>query len=378
MAASAERDGAWQRGSARGFLAFAGGFWSGPTRRRAMLWSGAALVLLLCNLVVGVGLNQWNRWFFDALERKDGATLLVAVAAFPVLIALGAAFAVAMVKARMTLQVSWRAWLTAMLLDRWLADERYYRLEQTHGAELSPEYRIAEDVRLATEPVVDLVIGFLNALLAAVTFISILLVVGGSITISGVTIPGYIALAAIAYAAAVSASAHLIGRPLVDRVADKNESEAQFRYELTHLRENAESIARSEGGESERRRARDMLAVVVSRWVKVIIQHCRLTWILNANAFFAGTLPLLLAAPKYLAGEMTLGAMMQLASAFTTVLGALNWFTENYIRLAEWAASARRVDQLRAALEAIDRTGEAPFAASDDAAPDAHQPRRVR
>lgn len=352
MSDSEEPDG--DPGSARRFLVLARGFWSGETRRTALFWSVGALLLIFCNLAVNVGLNQWNRWFFDALERKQGDTLLLASGLLLLLIIAGAAFAVAMVKFKMTLQLSWRQWLTGELLGRWLSDQRYYRLEIANDEAISPEYRIADDVRLATEPVVDFAIGFINAALAALTFVSILFVVGGSITVWGVTIPGYIAIAAVLYAVAVSAGTFFVGRPLVRRVADKNEAEAQFRYELTRLRENAESIALIKGDADERRRTAETFSDVVRRWIKVINQHCHLTWILNANAFFAGTLPILLATPKYLAGELTLGAMMQMASAFTAVLGALNWFAENYIRIAEWSASARRVDELVAALAEID------------------------
>ncbi|MCB1507043.1 MAG: ABC transporter ATP-binding protein/permease [Hyphomicrobiaceae bacterium] len=350
-------------GSAARFLKMARGFWTGPTRRTALFWSGGALLLILCNLAVNVGLNRWNRWFFDALEKKQGESLLFAVGTLLALIVAGAAFAVAMVKFRMTLQLYWRQWLTGQLTGRWLSEQRYYRLEITNEQGLSPEYRIADDVRLATEPVVDFTIGFINATLSAVTFVGILFVVGGSITIGTATIPGYIALAAVLYALAVSTGTYLVGRPLVRRVAEKNEVEALFRYELTRLRESAESIALIKGDEDERRRVTETFSDVVKRWTKVVNQHCHLTWILNANAFFAGTFPILLATPKYLAGDLTLGAMMQMASAFTAVLGALNWFAENYIRLAEWSASARRVDQLVAALHEIDEVTDPDLAA---------------
>jgi vitamin B12/bleomycin/antimicrobial peptide transport system ATP-binding/permease protein len=89
---------------------------------------------------------------------------------------------------------------------------------------------------------------------------------------------------------------------------------------------------------------------VIGRWRRVIREHCRLTWLTNGNAFFAPVLPLLLAAPNYINGHLSLGAVMQVAAAFTIVLGALNWLTDNYIRLAEWSASAKRVDELRHAL----------------------------
>jgi putative ATP-binding cassette transporter len=344
--------------SARLFLNRAVGFWTGPNRRNAWLWTAAALVLVFANLAVNVGINRWNKWFFDALERKDGTTLWTAVIVIVVLVALGAAFAVAMVWCRMTLQVKWRQWLTGEMLARWLSEQRYYRLAVTDEEQINPEYRIADDLRLASEPVVEFAVGFINALLAAVTFVGILFWVGGSLTIdiggTSVWIPGYIALAAVLYAIATSVLTYLIGSPLVDRVAAKNEAEAQFRYELMRVRENAESIALIKGADDERERLNETFATVAQRWLDVVRQHCHLTWILNGNAFFAPVFPVLLATPKYLAGELSLGSVMQIAAAFIAVLTALNWFAENFIRLAEWSASARRAQELHEALDEMD------------------------
>jgi putative ATP-binding cassette transporter len=344
--------------SARLFLNRAIGFWTGPNRRNAWLWTAGALALVFANLAVNVGINRWNKWFFDALERKDGSTLWTAVIVIVVLVALGAAFAVAMVWCRMTLQVKWRQWLTGEMLARWLSEQRYYRLAVTDEEQINPEYRIADDLRLASEPVVEFAVGFINAILAAVTFVGILFWVGGSLTIdiggTSVWIPGYIAIAAVLYATATSVLTYVIGSPLVDRVAAKNESEAQFRYELTRVRENAESIALIKGADDERERLNETFATVAARWLDVVRQHCHLTWILNGNAFFAPIFPVLLAAPKYLAGELTLGSVMQIAAAFIAVLTALNWFAENFIRLAEWSASARRAQELHEALDEMD------------------------
>ena len=344
--------------SAMVFLKRAMGFWKGPQRATAWLWTASALVLVLANLAVTVGINRWNKWFFDALEAKDGSALVALVLTIIVLVALGAAFAVAMVRCRMTLQVKWRQWLTGELLTRWLTQQRYYRLAVTDEEQINPEYRIADDLRLASEPVVEFAIGFINAVLAAVTFVGILFWVGGSLTmtIGGTTlwIPGYIAIAAVLYASVVSGLTYLIGNPLVARVAAKNEGEAQFRYELTRVRENAESIALIKGADDERGRLNETFAELVARWLHVIKQHSHLTWLLNANAFFSPVFPVLLATPKYLAGELSLGSVMQIATAFTAVLTALNWFADNFIRLAEWSASAQRADELHIALDEMD------------------------
>ena len=345
------------RVSAWKFLGFASGFWHGPSARAAWFWTVMALALIFANLAVSIGLNRWNRWFFDSLEKKQGDQLLTALAVFVGLIVLGAGCAAMMVKCRMTLQVRWRAWITDHLTNRWLDQQRYYRLAITDDKQINPEFRLAQDVQLAAEPMVEFTIGFINALLSAIAFASILFVVGGAITIPllgrEISIPGYIALAAIVYAVVVSSITYMIGNPMVGKVAAKNEAEAQFRYELTRVRENAESIALIKGDADEKKRLGATFERLLQRWIEVVTQHTRLTWLLNANAFFAPVVPLLLATPKYLSGDMTLGAMMQLAAAFTAVLGALNWFTDNYIRLAEWSASAKRVDELYVALELV-------------------------
>lgn len=339
------------------FLQFASGYWRGESAKSAWTWTLLAAILILATLAVSIGLNHWNRWFFDSLEKKQGGQLMTALAVFVGLIAAGAGCAAFTLQCKMTLQVRWRAWITQHLVGKWLDQQRFYRLAITDDKGLNPEFRLADEVRLASEPVVDFVIGFINAALSALAFVSILFLVGGAITIPvfgyQVYVPGYLAIAALLYAIVVSTFIFKIGDPLVGKVEAKNEAEAQFRYELTRVRENAESIALVKGDKDEKIRLRETFDRTLASWLQVITQNARLTWLLNSNAFFAPVVPLLLATPKYLAGDMTLGQVMQVAAAFTAVLGALNWFTDNYIRLAEWSASARRVDELFVALELV-------------------------
>ena len=226
----------------------------------------------------------------------------------------------------------------------------------------SPQFRLAEDVRLAIEPIVELSVGFLNALVLAAMFITILVVVGGSASFvlfgMQITVPAYLALAAIVYAVVVSGGMLRIGRPLVSRVQEKNEAEALFLFELTRAIETREAIDTKEpqtpaskpGPVHDFGTVRAAFHRTVRSWQRVIIEYGRVTWLINSNANFSPILPLILAAPKYASGEYSLGAVMQLATAFGVVLAALNWLTEHYVRLAEWSASARRVDELRAAL----------------------------
>lgn len=344
-------------GSVGQFLMFALEYWRGDHRRTAWLLTGAVLAIMAATLAVNLGLNAWNRWFYDALEKREVAVLWTAALWLLPLIVAGAGFAVLMVRARMALQVRWRAFVASEFLRLWLGEQRYYRLALADRSLDNAEHRIAEDVRLATEPVVELSVGFLWSLASALAFTGVLISVGGSLTVGGLWIPGYMALGAVAYATIVCGTTVFVGRPLSQLVAAKNETEAQLRYELTRVRENAESIALMHGDSREQAQTEQRLSDVVSGWLAVIRQQGHLTWILNGNAFLAPVVPALLAAPKYMSSELSLGAVMQLVAAFAAVLGALNWFAENFIRLSEIRASAIRADALRRALVALDGDG---------------------
>lgn len=340
------------------FFALAGGFWRGDSAMRAWTLTFLVIASQLAQIGGQVGLNAWNRIFFDALERKDLAAVWVAIAWVPFVVAGIAASVSALVVTRMLFQTRWREWLTDRIAGWWIADQRYYRLGFVAPNQSAPEYRIADDVRLAVEPLVELALGLFSALITAATFAAILWEVAGAarVTLAGSTfdIPAYMAIAAVIYAAIASAAAYVVGKPLVPWVTAKNEAEAQFRAEMTRLRENAESIALIRGDKDELGSVRSSYANVVSAWLNIIRQQGIIAVVLNTNGGLFPIVPLLLVAPKYLAGELSLGAVMQVVAAFNAVQGALVWFVDNIVRLAEWYASANRVSELGRALDEID------------------------
>jgi putative ATP-binding cassette transporter len=339
-------------GRSRRFLRLSLGFWSRTTRAQAWFLTVATLFFLLANLGAALAVNRWNKFFFDALEQKDTKTVVIGLGYILVLALISAAFSVGLLQARMRLQVRWRQWLARTLIARWLADRHFYQLAIVHTEADNPEARITEDARISTELLVDMSLGVLNAVLAAVSFVGILWVVGGALTVMGYSIPGYMVFACIAYSAFISASMFLLSRPLVRRVEEKAAGEAQLRYELTRVKDNAENIALIGGDEGERARLDVTLTDVVQRWLRVIMWQGRMMWLNGATLVLAPVVPLLLGAPKYLSGEMTLGSLMQAATAFVQVQLALNWLADNALRLADWFASSHRVTQLS---DAIDR-----------------------
>ncbi len=296
----------------RRFWQSAAGFWGADGDRRAWLLSGTILLLILLSLAASYGMNIWNRAIFDALEKRDASTVLFMSMIYFPLLAASVCLAVAQVYARMTTQRLWREWLTHHLLDRWLTNGRYYQLHLVHGDHQNPEYRIADDVRLATESPIDFATGVTTAVLSAATFIAVLWTIGGALIVAAwpaieITIPGFLVVAAVVYAVLASGSMVFIGRRFVTVSENKNQSEAELRYVLTRLSDNGESIAVL-GGEDEERSAVDTsLAAVLHRWRDICIQTMRTTVVSQTSSFIAPVLPIILCAPKFLDGSMTLG-----------------------------------------------------------------------
>jgi putative ATP-binding cassette transporter len=344
----------------RRFWQSAGEFWGANGRRQAWLLTAVILLLILLNLATSYGMNLWNRAIFDGLEKRDASSILFLSIVYCALLAASVCLVVSQVYARMTMQRRWREWLTHHLFDRWLINGRYYQLHLVQGDHKNPEYRIADDIRLATESPVDFATGITTAALSALTFIVVLWTIGGSLSFAfagmEITIPGFLVVAAVAYAVLASGSMVFIGRRFVTVSENKNQSEAEFRYVLTRLSENGESIAVLGGEDEERSAVNRSLRTVLRRWRDICFQTMRTTIVSQTSTYVAPVLPILLCAPKFLDGSMSLGEVMQAASAFTIVQSAFNWLVDNYPRLADWTASARRVSSLMVSLDNLERS----------------------
>jgi putative ATP-binding cassette transporter len=309
---------------------------------------------LVLNLIPAIAVNRWNKFFFDALQNKDRDLILLSIGLMIALALISAMTSVALLQMRMKFQLRWREWLTRTLVGRWMERRRFYQLSVLRLVD-NPEARIAEDGRIAIELFVDFATGVTNALLMAASFVSVLWFIGGSLTLWGVTIPGYLVIAVVIYSACTSYGMLLLGRPLVARVEAKAMAEADFRYELSHTRENAETIALIGGDDAERERHYNRFDQVATRWIAVIGRQARMLFLSSGNNVLAPVIPLMLGAPKYLAGDMSLGDLMQAAAAFIQVQLALNWLADNSMRLADWFASARRVAALDLFFDNLDK-----------------------
>jgi vitamin B12/bleomycin/antimicrobial peptide transport system ATP-binding/permease protein len=339
------------------FWQSAAGFWGEQGTRASWVLSGILLLIVFVSLVASYSMNVWNRIIFDALEKRDSATVLELSILYLPLLAGSVFLTVSQLWARMTMQRRWREWLNKLLIDRWLKNGRYYQLNLV-GIVKNPECRIADDVRIATEAPVEFAAGATSAVLSAAMFIAVLWTVGGAFTVhiggTALTIPGFLVVAAAIYALVASGTMLVAGRRLVAMAENKDQAEAEYRYLLTRVRENGEGIALLHGDDEERRGADKTFKTVFLAWRDVCVQTMRTTVVSQTSGYITPILPIILCAPKFLDNAMTLGEVMQAASAFTIVQSAFNWLVDNFPRLAEWAASARRVASLRLSLDALE------------------------
>src|SRR5438270_4423267 len=331
-------------------------YWrSGP---RPGVLTGSLIAVIIVTVGVQYLLNVWNRAFFNALENRNGSELLFNGLLFPVLAGASVGMWGLAVKLRLATQRRWRAWLDNDVTTRWLGQGRYFQLNLIRGDHQNPEYRIAEDLRIATESPVDFAAGVLQASLSAITFVIVLWTLGGALTLrlgeTSITIPGFLVVGAVIYALIASGAMVAIGGRYITAAENKNQAEAEYRYGLTRLRENGESIALLGGEEEERAQLDRTLRNVLARWRAVAVQYMRTTMVSQGSTQIAPVFPVLLCAPKYVAGDMTLGEMMQAASAFVSVQSAFGWLVDNYPRFADWTASARRTASLMVSLDALE------------------------
>jgi vitamin B12/bleomycin/antimicrobial peptide transport system ATP-binding/permease protein len=340
------------------FWRSASGFWRGPSGWKAWLLTGLLLASALLQLAIQYRLNYWSRDFFDAFGRRDGPTLQAQALIFLPLAGSSIFVAVLGVWFRMTTQRRWRAFLTQHLVDRWLANDRFRQLRFTVGEDQNPEYRIAEDARVATDAPVTMTLGLLQAVLSALVFIGVLWNVGGDLAVivfgHVLNVPKYLVIAVVIYSAFLTSAMAITGRRLLPVIAAKNAAEAQLRSIGSHLRERGTLTTAPLEQREQHQLLSGAVGDVIARWRSLCFQLMRTTLISQGNVLMAPVLAWVLCAPKYLLGTMSLGEVAQATAAFVTVQTALNWVVENYSGLADCLSSVNRVASLQLALDQVE------------------------
>lgn len=336
------------------FWRVAGPYWRDGGSRRAWAMGLGLVATILVHALLQLRLNIWLGDFFNALDARAGSRLSYQLLVFIVL-ALGLmGTAGAQIYLKMDIQIGWRRWIARRLIGRWLDRGHAYTLHFRDTDYDNPDYRIAEDVRLVTEATVDFASGLVNSGLLLVMFLGVLWTLSEAPIAGSAMMPGYLVVAAILYAILTTVLTHLCGRRLVRVSEDLHAREGDFRYNLVRVRDSAEGIALARGEADERRSLDQVIDRLVGAWRQLVGLQTRLAWLTNGFTVATPVVPLLIAAPEYIAGGIMLGGLMQASQAFVQVQLALGFIVDNYARLSDWLAGIHRIAQFDAAIADIE------------------------
>jgi vitamin B12/bleomycin/antimicrobial peptide transport system ATP-binding/permease protein len=325
------------------------------------------VALNLGNVYIDVRINQWNNAFYNALQDFDAPEFFRQLGIFCLLAGASMVMSVYALYLQQMLQIRWRRWLTGRYLARWLAERTYFRMQLQGQTTDNPDQRISEDLNLFTSYVMSLSLGLLTSAVSLASFSVILWGLSGPAAIplfgwGTVHIPAYLVWAALLYAGLGTWLTIKLGHPLVPLNFAQQRLEADFRYALVRLRENAESVALYGGEDSELGIFRQRFARLFDNFWKIMKRRKLLNWFTSGYAQVAVIFPVIVVAPRYFAKQIQLGGLMQVIDAFVSVQGSLSFIVSSYVEIATWSAVTQRLSTFDARISDIADSLRAPQA----------------
>lgn len=330
-------------------------YWTSEEKFSAWLLLGSVIGLTLGMVYMSVQFNDWYNVFYNSIQEKDVEGFWKGILKFCILAAIYIAMAVYAFYLNQMLQIRWRRWMTDKFLREWLDQRAYYRMQLEGNPTDNPDQRIAEDLKLFVDGTLELSLGLLHAVVTLVSFVAILWALSGPLTIplggKEFIVPGYMVWAAVLYSIVGTWITHKIGKPLIGLNFDQQRYEADFRFGLIRFRENGESVALYAGEADELKGFRERFSSVVRNWWRIMNrQKILISFTVGYNQI-ANIFPFVVAAPRYFAGAIQLGGLMQISNAFDKVQGALSWFITAYSTFASWKATCDRLIGFRKTIE---------------------------
>ena len=339
-------------------------YFGSEDRLRARLLLLSVIAIEFGLVAVTVLLNQWYASFYNALQDHNFDAFSTQLLVFCGIAIAATLLNVFKLYMNQWLEIRWRAWMTTSYLEHWLGKAVHYRMQLTGDLADNPDQRIAEDIRLFIEQTLTIGLGLLNAIVSVGSFVVILWVLSGEAPLhfGGTTfaIPGYLVWAALLYAILGTVFAHFIGRALTTLNFNHQRYEADFRFSLIRVRENSEQIALLGGEKFEAPHLRARFDKVVANWHLIMSRQKWLTFFTAAYTQAAIVFPFIVVSPVYFAGAMQLGALIQTATAFSTVQMAFSFFVNIYPKFAQWRAVTARLDGFERAIRAARNAATGP------------------
>ncbi len=344
---------------------------SAPYFRSDDKWAGRGLLaavigLELASVAISVLLNSWNNRFYNALQERNWDNFVYELSYFSVLAMIYIGIAVYQLYLNQWLQIRWRSWMTTRYLTDWLNHANHYRMQLHGDAADNPDQRITDDVKLYVERTLTIGIGLLSSIVTLFSFVVILWGLSNAAPLHmfgrDIDFPGYLVWGALIYSALGTWLTHAIGWPLVGLDFRQQKYEADFRFNLVRVRENSEQIALLRGEVAERTRLQQRFKLVVENWLGIMSRTKKVTAFTASYSQASVIFPYVLIAPAYFAEKIQLGGMMQTASAFGSVQGALSFFISVYRQMAEWQAVIIRLEGFETGIDLAETQAADPSA----------------
>lgn len=322
-------------------------YWQSEEKKKAFFLLGCIIALTLGVVYMLVLLNQWNNSFYSALQNYDAKKIFDELIHFSWLAAIYILLAVYSYYLQQTLILNWRRWLTTRFIDIWLQNKTYYNLQMFGKDTDNPDQRISEDVRQFVEMTLSFGIGILKAFCTFASFVVILYNFSGSLSFTFMgktwTINGYMLWASLLYSVIGTYITHIVGRKLVKINFIQQKYEADFRFSMIRLRESAESVAFYRGEAQEGSVFKQRFKMLLDNFWKLVNKQKQLVFLNSGYSQIAIIFPFVVAMNRYLTKEVTLGGLMQVASAFGRVQDSLSYFVDMYSSIAQWQAVVMRL-----------------------------------
>jgi vitamin B12/bleomycin/antimicrobial peptide transport system ATP-binding/permease protein len=318
----------------------------GPEGWRPLLNAFAVLLFVIIAVRVQVVNSYITNGLYTALQELDAPTFGRYILIFSVLSVAALAQTLLAYYLQQRLVIRWRVWLNNHVVGDWLEGRAYHRGRYTHSSVDNPDQRIQEDVASMPAVSMSLATGAVGSLVALVSFTLILWQLSGPLVLGGIEIPRGMVFAAYLYVIVATVFAFRIGRPLIGLNFRNELLNASFRYSLVRLRDNSEGIAFHRGEGVERGVLNTRFSAVIDNAWAIVFRSLKFQGFNVIVSQFSQIIPLLIQAPRYFAGQLTLGDVQQTASAFGQVHDALSFFRLAYDDFASYRAVLIRLTGL--------------------------------
>ena len=357
------KSGYWTREFIVGLFHLITPYWNSEEKKSARLYLAAIITLTIAAVYMTLLLNEWFNSFYSALQNYDSDAVYSGLLRFTGLAFAHIAFAVYSYYLQQRLALRWRKWMTKNYLAKWTGQQMYYRLEMfSQGTADNPDQRISEDINLFTARTLSFMSGLLRSATTIVCFIFVLWNLSEVLSFSAagqeIHIYGYLVWTALAYSVLGTWITHKVGHRLVSLNYLQQKLEADFRFAMVRLRETAESVAFYNGAAKEEAFLSNRFMTLLRNTLFIIKKQKQLSWLTNSYAQIAIIFPFVVAVPRYLSQNISLGGLMQIANCFGKVQDAMSYFVDVYASLAEWQSCAERLLSFDKHIAAIEKETE--------------------